>query len=113
MFKRLILPILILAVAIPVMAQRPGERIRQKRVQRAIQLTPDQRSTLKSMVEANKAQRQAIMQEVLQKAQVLRALRSQQNPNPTELGNAMLALKDVRERAQQLRQQTMNNFKNT
>ncbi len=99
MFKRLMIPAMILAAVIPLMAQRPGRALRAPR------LTPEQRQELKALVQANKPNRQAIRQEIQQKVQALRNLRAQANPNPTELGNAMLALRAARGRVQQLRQQ--------
>ncbi len=117
MFKRLIIPAMILATAIPLMAQRPGRAVRprsqQSQAVRVPRLTPEEREALKALVEANKPNRQAIRQEIRHKVQAVKNLRSQANPNPTELGNAMLALREARGRAQQMRQDTMERFKNS
>ena len=121
MFKRFLIPTLILALAVPLFAQKPRRLARLQRrpairlgvMKRALDLTPDQISNLKASVQANRSQRQAIMQDFRQKAEVLRGLTSQANPNPTEVGNAVLALKQARARGQALREQTLNNFKNS
>ena len=125
MFRKLLIPALILAVAVPVIAQnRPIRQHVQKTVRQALKqrrqrtakqlgLTQDQRSALKALRQSNLSQRQALRQEVQQKAAALRALRQSSNPNPTDLGNAMLALQQSRQRAQQMREQMMQNFKNS
>lgn len=117
MFKRLLIPTLILAAALPVMAQKPGrilrQRVQQRQAARAIRLTPEQRQAVKSVMEANQPQRQAIRQEIKQKLQTLKDLQAQANPDPTALGNAMLALREVRGRVQQLRKNALNQLRGT
>jgi Spy/CpxP family protein refolding chaperone len=108
--------VIMLALAAPVLAygSRTLEQGRQifklGAIRRALNLTEDQIGSLKAIREANKPQREAIRAELRQKAQTLRSVMSQANPNPTDVGNAMLALKEVRGRAQQLREQAMNSF---
>jgi len=127
MFKRLLIPSLILAVAVPLTAQRVRNPQKQARVQqvlpkgrrgmvrglKALNPTPDQISQWKAIREGNKAQREAIMQEMRQKRQALQELRSQTNPDPTQLGNAMLALRDTQKSVQQFQEQSMESFKRT
>ena len=124
MLKRLLIPTLILAVAVPVIAQRqrPVKQRIQQRLQmrgvrqaakglRGLELTEDQRNQLKALRESNKAQREAITQDVRQKRQALQSLKAQDKPDATQLGNAMLALKEAQGRGRQLRQQTLDNWK--
>ena len=118
MLKRLLIPIVILAVAVPLMAQGALQQKAQTKavmqlriLKKALDLTPDQVNSLKALVQSNKAQRQAIAQDARQKAQTLRSLMAQSNPNPTDLGNAALALREARKRGQALREQTLNSFK--
>ena len=129
--KSFIIAILALAIGVPLMAQgtrlagqriRPvirqgmlqrmqGKGLKPGRFKQALNLTPDQISGMKAIVESNKAQRQALGQDARQKAQTLRDLTAQSNPNPTDVGNAVLALKQVRSQAQQMREQTLEKFK--
>ena len=124
MLKRILIPTLVIAVAVPLMAQgRVKQRIQQrlqanpairlKAARKALNLTPDQVNNLKSIRQANRTQRQNTAQDTRQKREALKNLMAQSNPNPTELGNAVLALKQARGQAQQLRQQALNNFKNS
>ena len=102
MVKRLLIPTFILAIAIPVFAQKQF---------RGLDLTQAQIEQLKAGREAGKAQRQAVRQEAQQKRRVLRELMSQSNPDATQLGNAVLAMKQARVNAQQFRQQQFEQFK--
>jgi len=121
MWKRILIPALVIGVAVPLMAQglKPRQQqrlqnrpaIRLKAARKALNLTPDQINNLKSIRQGNKSQRQSIRQDARQKREALRSLMAQGNPNPTDVGNATLALKQVRERAQQLRQQSLSSFK--
>ena len=121
MLKRFLIPTFILGLAIPLFPQKPQklDKFRQRpavrlgAMKRALNLTPDQLNTFKATVQGNKAQRQAINQDVRQKAEALRGLMAQPNPNPTEVGDAVLALKQARARGQELREQTLNSFKNS
>ena len=119
MFKRLVIPALILAIAVPAFAQRPRQQrlkqrpaVRANAIRKGMNLTEEQKQTLRALREGNRTQRQTLMQDTRQKAQALRDLLSQANPNPTDVGNAALALKQARARARELRQQTMKNFRN-
>jgi Spy/CpxP family protein refolding chaperone len=87
--------------------------VRLGRLRKSLNLTPDQMQAFRGLVQGNQAQRQAIRQDVRQKAQAVRDLMSQGNPNATDLGNAILALKQTRNRGQELKDQTMNTFKNS
>ena len=122
MLKRTLIPLFILALAIPLVAQRqlkprfqdgfrgrPG--LQFGRLEKALDLTPAQIEQLKTIQQANKPQRQAIMQEMRQKRQALRSLMTQNNPDPTQIGNAALSLKETQKRAQQLRQQSLESLK--
>ena len=123
MLKRLLIPIFILALAVPLVAQRQALKPRLQpsfrgrpaaqlgRLQKQLDLTPAQVEQLKSLREANKPQRQAIMQDVRQKRQSLRSLMAQSNPDANQVGSAVLALKDSQKQAQQLRQQSLEKFK--
>jgi Spy/CpxP family protein refolding chaperone len=104
MLKRLLIPTLILAIAVPVLAQKQA---------RGLDLTQAQIEQLKAARQASKAQREAIRQETQQKRRALRELMSQSNPDATQLGNAMLTMKQSRAKAQQFRQQQFEEFKRT
>ena len=86
--------------------QRPAKQAMQLgRLGNALDLTPAQIDQLKQIREANKSQREAITQELRQKRQALRELMAQNNPDPAQVGNAMLGLKQAQKRGQELRQQ--------
>ena len=123
MLKKFLIPTLIIAaaVAVPVFAQRPLRQRLQRpaarqsmqlgKLRNALNLTPAQIDQLKQIREANQSQRQAITQEMQQKRHALRELMAQSSPDPAQVGNAMLGLKDAQKRSQQLRQQAMESFK--
>jgi len=111
--KSFVIPLIILAIAAPLTAQgiQKAQKLQKRNLKKELSLTPDQVRELKTIAQSNKAQRQAIGQERRQKAQSLRTLTAQSNPNPTDVGNAVLALKQVRSEAQTMRQQALEKFK--
>jgi Spy/CpxP family protein refolding chaperone len=115
--KILIVPIATLALALPLMSmgvQRLAPAVRQKAtLKKELNLTPEQKSQWKAIVQSNRTQRQTIGQDARQKAQSLHSLRARNNPNPTDVGNAVLALKQARSQAREMRQQTVEKLKGT
>jgi Spy/CpxP family protein refolding chaperone len=124
MFRAVIIAFLFLNLAFPAMAQGPGgkhlnqtpgqfpglERGQRpengfflqgrslERIQKALNLTADQMSSLQALIDSRRSNWEALAQEMRQNMGVLRDLQQQPNPNPTDLGNAMLALRSTREK---------------
>lgn len=83
-----------------------------ERIQKALNLTPDQVSSLKSLTESRRANWEALAQEARQRANALREFQQQPNPNPTDLGNAMLAMRATQEKIRAARDEFMAMFRN-
>ena len=123
MVRRLIIiSTLALAVAIPVFAQgrlprigqggqgQSGDRIIQ-RFDRALDLTPEQETQLRGILDSRRQETQSLAQEMKSKAQDLKNLMQQTSPNPADVGNAALAVKALRQRMQSIRQGFQSEFK--
>lgn len=70
-----------------------------QRLQQNLNLTDSQVNGIKALAENRRKEMESLQQEMQQKRQAMRALMQQANPNANEVGNAMLALKETRQRA--------------
>jgi Spy/CpxP family protein refolding chaperone len=124
MFRKIFIgSALFAALTLPIFAQRSGGLRGQlgqgrgiDRIQQALNLTADQVNSLKALTESQRQALQPLVKEAREKAQALRDLQQQPNPNPTDIGNAMLAMRATRERmkaAQQNFRQSLNNLLTT
>ena len=105
---------LAIALAVPALAQGPqrGRDRNIDRIQRALNLTPDQVNSLQALIQSQRPAMESIAKDVRDKAQALRELQRQPNPNPTDAGNAMLALRAARERIRAERQRFEESLRN-
>jgi Spy/CpxP family protein refolding chaperone len=117
--KTFIITVLSLFLCMPLMAESigaPGQKLptmRLKALRRQLNLTPDQIGNLKSTIQSQKAQRQALAKDRRQKVEALHSLLTQNNPNPTDVGNATLALRKARAQSNAIREQAIQSFKST
>ena len=75
------------------------ERMRQR-----LNLTDAQMNGIRALQENRRGETSALRQEMRQKRQALRQLMQAPNPNPNDVGNATLALKESRERMRDIHQ---------
>jgi Spy/CpxP family protein refolding chaperone len=108
---------LLIVLVIPALA---GQRQRQQRkegndfgrIQRELNLTADQASSLKSLLESERQTLQPLTKEARDKAQALRDLQGQPDPNPTDISNAVSAMKASRQQLQDARENFQQSLKN-
>ena len=81
------------------LADRKLERIQQK-----LGLNASQMNGIEALQENRRRELESLQQELQQKRQALAQLLRQPNPNPNEVGNAALALKETRERQREINQ---------
>jgi len=119
MFRRLIIisTIIITLVGTAAMAQglrgrgrraggRPGERLQQQ-----LNLTETQKDGIRALRETRQKEVGSLRQELQQKRQALRELMQQSNPNPNDVGNATLALRETRQRMREINQRYASGMK--
>jgi Spy/CpxP family protein refolding chaperone len=82
-----------------------------QRLQQRLNLTDAQVNGLTALQENRRKETEALQQEVQQKRQALRQTLQQSNPNPNDVGNATLALKQTRERNRDINQRFLSGFK--
>ena len=75
-----------------------------ERLEQRLNLTDAQKNGLNALQENRRKEVGSLQQEIRQKRQALRQLLQQANPNPTEIGNATLAMKETRERMRDINQ---------
>ena len=66
---------------------------------------------IRALAENRRKEMESLRQDLQQKRQALRQLIEQPNPNPSDVGNATLALKETRERARDIHQRFMSGVK--
>jgi Spy/CpxP family protein refolding chaperone len=69
------------------------------RLQQRPNLTDAQMNGIRALQETQRMETESLRQEMQQKRQALRQLMQEPRPNPSDVGNAMLALKESRDRA--------------
>jgi Spy/CpxP family protein refolding chaperone len=87
----------------------PAQRL--ERLQQKLNLNETQMNGIRALDETRRKERESLRGELKQKRQGLRQLMQQTNPNPTDVGNATLALKEERERAREINQRFMSGVK--
>jgi Spy/CpxP family protein refolding chaperone len=75
-----------------------------ERMQQRLNLTPAQVDGIRALQENRQKQMQALRQEMQPERKALRQLLQQPNPNPTDVGNATLAMRGTREKAREINQ---------
>jgi len=83
-----------------------------ERVRQILNLTEAQVASLRSLLDERRQAVQAVSQHARAKREALRNLTAQPNPNPTEIGNAVLALRQVREPIRQAQTNFQTGFEN-
>ena len=106
---KFLIPIALLAAALPVFAQRSASTAQQQAqtkaiasVTTALTLTQAQVTSLTSFLATRKASLQTVEQTRQADEKALRTLMAEQSPDPTALGNAMLAVKGAGAQAKQV-----------
>ena len=89
---------------------RAGDRIFD-RLQQRLNLTDTQKNGVRALQENRQKEMESLRQEMQQQRQALRQVLRQPNPNPTDVGNATLALKETRERMRDINQRFLSGFK--
>jgi len=87
----------------------PAQRI--ERLQQRLNLTDSQMNGIRALAENRRKEMELLRQDLQQKRQALRRSIEQPNPNPSDVGNATLALKETRERARDIHQRFMSGVK--
>ena len=94
------------AVGRSALSGRALERLQQK-----LSLTDPQVNGIRALQENRRKETESLRQEIRPERQTLRQLLQQPNPNPTDVGNATLALKQTRERRRDINQRFVAGFK--
>ena len=84
---------------------------RLERLQQTLGLSPSQINGFQALEENRRKEIETLQQEIQQKRQALNQLLRQPNPNANEVGNATLALKEVRERNREINQRFISGIK--
>ena len=90
--------------------QRPGP---MSTLKNALNLTDAQVSAIQSVLETSQQQSKAIMSDLAQKRQIYNTLLNAASPNPTDIGNAALAIHAGELQLQTLRKNQMASVRNT
>ena len=88
---------------------RAGQRFEQ--LEQRLNLTDVQKNALRALQETRRAETQTLQQELQQKRQTLRRLLQETNPNPSDVGNATLALRESRTRMRDINQRFTSGLK--
>jgi Spy/CpxP family protein refolding chaperone len=89
--------------------QDPGRKL--ERLQQRLNLNETQLNGFRALQETRQKEAEPLQQETQQKRQALRQLLQQPNPNPNDVGNATLALKQDRERMRDINQRFLSGVK--
>ena len=68
-------------------------------------------NAVRALQETRRSETQSLQQEMRQKRQALRQLLQETNPNPSDVGNATLALKESRTRMREINQRFVASLK--
>jgi len=82
-----------------------------ERLQQKLNLNETQVNGIRALEENRRKEMESLRQEVQPKRQALRQLLQQPNPNPADVGNATLALRDTRQRTREINQRFMSAVK--
>jgi Spy/CpxP family protein refolding chaperone len=117
MFRRLIIILSIMLALAGTLAAAQGLRGRRAggrlgaRLQEQLNLNETQRNGIRALQETRRKELGSLRPELQQKRQALRELMQQANPNPNDVGNATLALKETRERMREINQRFLSGMK--
>jgi Spy/CpxP family protein refolding chaperone len=108
---------LFIAWVIPALAQQQQPQQQRRggaleRIQKELDLTADQINSLQTLMESQRQTLQPLTKDVRDKTQALRDLQQQPNPNSTDVGNAMLAMRAARQRLQEAQQNFQQSLRN-
>jgi Spy/CpxP family protein refolding chaperone len=106
MFRKLII-ISSIALALGGTAVAQGRRSGRtgrvfERLQQQLNLTEAQTNGIRALQENRRKETESLRQEMQPKRQELHQLLQQSNPNPTDVGNALLSLKETRGKRQDI-----------
>jgi len=87
----------------------PAQRL--ERLQERLNLNESQMNGLRALEDNRRKEMQALRQDLQPKRQELRRLLRQPNPNPNDVGNATLTLKQEREKRRDINQRFMSGLK--
>jgi Spy/CpxP family protein refolding chaperone len=82
-----------------------------ERLQQTLNLSETQMNGVRALAENRRRETESLQQELQQKRQTLRQLLQQPNPNPYDVGNATIALKESREATREINQRFLSGFK--
>jgi len=82
-----------------------------ERLQQKLNLSEAQVNGIRALEETRRKEMDSLRQEVQPKRQALRQLLQQPNPNPNEVGNAAIALRDTRGRVREINQRFTSGVK--
>jgi len=82
-----------------------------ERLQQRLNLNETQVNGVRALEENRRKEMESLRQEIAPKRQALRQLLQQPNPNPTDVGNATLALRDTRQKTRDINQRFLSGFK--
>ena len=82
-----------------------------ERLQQRLSLNETQMNGVRALQQNRQTELQSVRQEQQQKRQALRQLLQQPSPNPNEVGNATLALRETRERMREVNQRFTSGLK--
>jgi len=82
-----------------------------ERLQQKLNLTEAQMNGIRALEENRRKEMDSLRQESQPKRQALRRLLQQPNPNPSDVGNATLALRDTRQKTREINQRFMSGVK--
>jgi Spy/CpxP family protein refolding chaperone len=82
-----------------------------ERLQQKLNLSEVQVNGIRALEETRRKEMDSLRQEVQPKRQALRQLLQQPNPNPNEVGNAAIALRDTRGRVREINQRFTSGVK--
>ena len=88
---------------------RPGQEI--ELLPQKTNLNDTQRNALQALQENRRKEMESLQSELRQKREGLRTLMQQPNPNPTDVGNATLALRETRSRGREINQRFLDGVK--
>jgi Spy/CpxP family protein refolding chaperone len=82
-----------------------------ERMQQRLNLNETQMNGIRALQENRKKEAESLQQDTQQKRQALRQLMQQSNPNPNDVGNATLALKEERQKMRDINQRFASGVK--
>ena len=82
-----------------------------ERLQQRLNLNDTQVNGVRALEENRRKEMESLRQEIAPKRQALRQLLQQPNPNPADVGNATLALRDTRQKTRDINQRFLSGFK--